>query len=216
MYLIWNILYTFVASLIFNSYTMQLEQLQLFSTKESFDSTDFENPNNPDFFRIIASSVFEAFELFSKDNKSYYDKTCKSNMLNNAVAFVIRKNCTSQNFKFIESLSNTRRSLGVLESKYILMFKKSPVSNVKTKQDDQIKYQELNKHVVFLTYEVDDFWSEIKKVEFRYYLTPKDITYVFDITNLVASTETRIIEPMEEIPSIEVKEHAKTKRRKAI
>ena len=193
---------------------MRLEQLQLFPTKESFDSVDFENPTNPDFFRTITSSVFEAFELFSNDNKSYYDKTCKSNMLNNVVAFVIQKNCSSQNFEFFESLSNTRRSLGILDSKYVLMFKKSPVSNVKTKQDDKIKHQELNKHVVFLTYEVDDFWSEIRKVEFRYYSSPKDITYIYDVTNLVASPTRRILEPMEEVPSIEIKEGAKIKRRK--
>ena len=194
---------------------MQLEQLQFFPTKESFDSIDFENPNNPDFFRNIALSVFEAFELFSNDNKSFYDNTSKSNMLNNAVAFAIQKNCSSQNFEFIESLSNTRRSLGILDDKYVLMFKKTPVSNVTTKQDDKIKYQELDKHVVFLTYEVDNFWSEIKKVEFRYYATPKDITYIYDITNLINTPATRIFEPMEEIPTIGIKEDAKTKRRKA-
>lgn len=194
---------------------MHLKQLQLFPTKESFDSNDFENPNNPEFFRNISLSVFEAFELFSKDNQFFYDKTSKSNMLNNVVAYVIKKNCSDSNFAFIESLSNTRRSFGVLDKKYVLMFKKSPVSNVRTKQDDQIKYQELNKHVLFITYEVDDFWSEIKKVEFRYYSTPKDITYIYDITSLATVPATRIIVPMEEIPSIGVKEYVKVKRKKA-
>ena len=194
---------------------MHLEQLQFFPTKESFDSTDFENPNNPDFFRTIALSVFEAFELFSNDNQSFYDNTSKSNMLNNAVAFAIQKNCSGQNFEFIESLSNTRRSLGILDDKYVLMFKKTPVSNVKTKQDDKIKYQELDKHVVFLTYEVDNFWSEIKKVEFRYYSTPTDITYIYDVTELINTPATKILAPMEEIPTIGIKEDAKTKRRTA-
>lgn len=194
---------------------MKLEQLQLFPTKQSFDSSDFENPNNPDFFRIISLSVFEAFELFSKDNKSYYDSTSKSNMLNDAVAFAIQKNCSSQNFEFIESLSNTRRKLGILDDKYVLMFKKIPVSNVKTNQDDKIKYQELDKHVVFLTYEVDKFWSEIKKVEFRYYSTPTNISYIYDVTHLSNTPATRIIEPMVEIPSIGIKEDAKIKRRKS-
>jgi hypothetical protein len=194
---------------------MHLEQLQFFPTKQSFDSADFENPNNPDFFRTITISVFEAFELFSKDNRPYYDSTSKSNMLNNAVAFTVKKNCSGQYFKFFESLSNTRRSLGILDNKYVLLFKKTPVSNIKTKQDDQIKYQELDKHVVFLTYEVDIFWSEIKKVEFRYYSTPTDIIYIYDVTNLINTPATRILEPMEEIPTIGVKEDAKTKRRKS-
>ena len=79
-------------------------------------------------------------------------------------------------------------------------------------QDDQIKYQELDKHVIFLTYEVDDFWSEIKKVEFRYYSTPKDITYFYDITNSINTSTKRIIEPMEEVPAIGIKEIAKVKR----
>lgn len=192
---------------------MHIEQLQFFPTKESFNSTDFENPSNPDFFRNITLSIFEAFDLFSKDNKYYYDKTCKSNMLNMAVAYAIQKNCSSSSFKFIVSLSNTRRSLGILDNKYVLMFKKIPVSNIRTKQDDQIKYQELDKHVVFLTYQVDEFWSEIKKVEFRYYSTPKNISYTYDVTNLINTPATRIVVPMEEIPSIGVKEGAKTKRK---
>ncbi|WP_431126262.1 hypothetical protein [Flagellimonas flava] len=195
---------------------MFLEQLQLFPTKESFDSADFENPNNPEFFRSITSSVFEAFELFSKDNKPFYDKTSKSNMLNNAISHIIKRNCSSANFEFVESLSNTRRSLAILDKKYVIMFKKAPVSNVKTNQDDQIKYQELDKHVIFLTYEVDDFWSEIKKVEFRYYSTPKNITYIYDVTNLVESPTTRIIEPMEVIPPITIKEDAKKERKKSL
>ena len=192
---------------------MHIEQLQLFQTKESFDSTDFKNTSDPDFFRNITLSVFEGFDLFSIDNKPYYDKTCKSNMLNNAVAFSIKKNCLSSSFKYIESLSNTRRSFGILENKYVLMFKKLPVSNIRTKQDDQIKNQELSKHVVFLTYQVDEFWSEITKVEFRYYSTPKNISYIYDVTNLVNTPTKRIVVSMEEIPSIGVKEGAKRKRK---
>jgi hypothetical protein len=194
---------------------MFLEQLQFFPTKQSFDSVNFENPSNPNFFRNITLSVFEAFELFSQDNKLFYDKTCKSNMLNNAVAYTIKKNCSNSSFEFIESLSNTRRSLAILDEKYVILFKKTPVSNVRTKQDDQIKYQELDKHVIFLTYEVDDFWSEIKKVEFRYYSSPKDITYIYDVTDLANTPVTRIIEPMEAIPAIGIKEGAKIERKKA-
>lgn len=197
----------------YNTCIMKLEQLKLFSTKKAFDSADFENSNNIDFFKSITTSVFEAFELFSNDNKSFYDSTSKSNMLNNAVAFAIKKNCSDEKFEFVESLSNTRRSLGILDDKYVLMFKKTPVSNVKTKQDDKIKYQKLNKHIVFLTYEVDKFWSEIKKVEFRYYSTPTDITYIYDVTNLIDPPKTKLFTPMEGIPEIEIKENAKTKKR---
>ena len=194
---------------------MHIEQLQFFPTKDSFDSSDFESPTTPEFFRTITLSVFEGFDLFSKDNKPYYDKTSKSNMLNNAIAFAIEKNCTDANFKFIESLSNTRRCIGILDKKYVLMFKKTPVSNIRTHQDDLIKYQELDKHVIFLTYQVDEFWSEIKKVEFRYYTTPKNVTYTYDVTSLIHTPETRIITPMEEIPAIGLKETAKKAKKKS-
>lgn len=204
----------FVTSQILNYLTMQLEQLQFFPTKESFASNHFENPSDPEFFRNLSLSVFEGFELFSQDIKSYYDKTSKSNMLNNAISHAIQKNCEGSCFKFVESLSNTRRNFGILDDKYVLMFKKSPVSNIRTKQDDLIKYQELDKHVVFLTYEVDEFWSELSKVEFRYYSTPTEITYTYDITHLADATVTRITEPMEEI-SVGVKKDLQIKRKKS-
>ena len=192
---------------------MNIEQLQLFPTKTSFNSVDFETPNNPNFFKKISSSVFEGFELFVKDNRHFYDKTSKSNMLNNAIAFAIDKNCSSSNFNFIQSLSNTRRSIGVLDNKYVLMFKKSPVSNVKTYQDDLIKYQKLDKHVLFLTYEVDDFWSEIKKVEFRYYATPKDVIYTYNLTNIHQSKVKEIVAPANEEPMVTIKKTANTRKK---
>ena len=192
---------------------MQIEQLQFFPTKESFTSSHFEKPSDPEFFRKLSLSVFEGFELFSQDVKPYYDKTSKSNMLNNAISHAIQKNCQGACFKFVESLSNTRRNFGILDEKYVLMFKKSPVCNIRTKQDDLIKYQELDKHVIFLTYEVDEFWSELRKVEFRYYSTPTDITYTYDITQLADTPVTKITAPMEEI-SIGVKKGLEIKRQK--
>ncbi len=191
---------------------MHIEQLQLFPTKGAFDSSDFKTPSDPDFFARISSSVFEGFELFLKDNRHFYDKTSKSNMLNNAIAYSIDKNCSSRSFNFISSLSNTRRSFGILDNKYVILFKKSPVSNVKTHQDDLIKYQELNKHVLFLTYELDEFWSEIKKIEFRYYTTPKHVAYRYEITRLTEVKSTGLHAPVEETPTIGIKETAKTRK----
>lgn len=192
---------------------MNIEQLQFFPTKKSFNSVDFETPNDPYFFQQITASVFEGFDLFLKDNRHFYDKTSKSNMLNNAIVFAIDKNCTNSSFRFIPSLSNTRRAIGILDSKYVLMFKKSPVSNVKTNQDDLIKYQELDKHVLFLTYEVDDFWSEIKKVEFRYYSTPKDVIYTYDVTNIGDAKIKEIVAPTTEQPIVKIKKTANTRKK---
>ncbi|MBQ4805554.1 hypothetical protein J8L88_22010 [Aquimarina sp. MMG015] len=193
---------------------MNIEQLQFFPTKKSFDSADFETPSNPYFFQQISASVFEGFDLFSKDNNHYYDKTTKSNMLNNAIAFAINKNCSGPSFSFIPSLSNTRRSIGILDDKYVLMFKKSPVSNLRTHQDDLIKYQQLDKHVLFLTYVVDDFWSEIKKVEFKYYSTPIDIIYTYNITNIEQTKVKEMVAPTSEQPIVKIKKTA-NRRKKA-
>lgn len=192
---------------------MNIEQLQFFPTKKSFNSADFETPSNPHFFQQITASVFEGFELFLKDNHHFYDKTSKSNMLNNAIVFAIDKNCSSSSFNFIPSLSNTRRAIGILDNKYVLMFKKSPVSNVKTNQDDLIKYQELDKHVLFLTYEVDDFWSTITKVEFRYYATPKDIIYTYDVTNIRDAKVKEMVAPTAEQPIVKIKKTAITRKK---
>ncbi len=192
---------------------MNIEQLQFFPTKKSFNSADFETPNDPYFFQQITASVYEGFELFLKDNRHFYDKTSKSNMLNNAIVFAIDKNCTSSSFNFIPSLSNTRRAIGILDSKYVLMFKKSPVSNVKTNQDDLIKYQELDKHVLFLTYEVDDFWSEIKKVEFRYYSTPKEVIYTYDVTNIRNAKVKEMVVSTAEQPIVTIKKTANTRKK---
>ena len=192
---------------------MNIEQLQFFPTKNSFNSLDFETPSNPYFFKQITASIFEGFDLFVKDNRHFYDKTSKSNMLNNAIAFAIEKNCSNSSFNFIHSLSNTRRSIGILDSKYIILFKKSPVSNVRTNQDNLIKYQELDKHVLFLTYEVDDFWSEIKKVEFRYYSTPKDVIYTYDVTNVRQTKVKEMVASATEQPLVKIKKTANTRKK---
>lgn len=192
---------------------MTITQLQLFPEKGSFDSKDFERPSNPFFFHEMATSVYEGFDLFLESNQYFFDKTSKSNMLNNAIVHKIEQNCTHDSFNFVPSLSNTRRSIGIMDDKYVLMFKKLPVSNVRTHQDDLIKYQNLDKHVLFLTYDVDEYWSEIRKIEFRYYSSPKDIIYTFDITD---ERDSRIMElkaPEAVSPLVTVKKSAKTRKK---
>lgn len=194
---------------------MNIQQL-LFKEKKDFDPFDFEDHKYSDLFTTFAASINQAFEIFDKDNKHYYDNTTRSNMLNNAVIHCIREDCDDKRFKFIPSLSYTRRSFGILDNKYVIMFKKDPVSNVKTVQDDLIKNQQLGKHILFLTYEVDDLWSEITKIEFRYYTSPKDITYTYDITSIEDTPDIRIVKERSEVPTVTVKENAKIKRKKSI
>lgn len=192
---------------------MRIEQLQLFPSKDSFDSTDFEDDKNNEIFQSIASSVSEAFDVFLSHDISYFDKTCRSNMLNNLVVKKVHENCTDTRFHFVESLTNTRRSIGILDDKYILLFKKTPVANVKTNQDDLIKNQELNKHVIFLTYQIDDFWSELSKVKFQYFTSPKNISYSYDITHMLDDTTTQLVSPMEEVPAVGLKKSVVRKRK---
>ncbi|MCW5520904.1 hypothetical protein J1N09_13730 [Aureitalea sp. L0-47] len=188
---------------------MTIEQLQFFPSKESFDSSDFENPSNPFFFDQVATSVYEGWNQFHESNKHFYHKTSKANMLNDAIIHCIEKNCTHRSFNFVQSLSYTRRSIGILDDKYVLLFKKSPVSNVRTYQDDLIKHQNLDKHVLFLTYDVDEYWSEIRKIEFRYYSSPRNIIYTFDITDKGDSRVLELKAPEPDSPIVKVKNSAK-------
>jgi hypothetical protein len=103
----------------------------------------------------------------------------------------------------------TRRSLAILNDKYIMFFKKSPVSNVKTNQDDMIKNQQLDKHIIFVVYTVDEFWNSISKLEFLYYVSPESWTYNYDITSYLTDGLS-IGLPLEESesvrPGVKVKE----------
>ena len=146
------------------------------------DSANFESHENVEVFRRIGKSVSEAFEQFGSYPIIDFDTTTRSNMLNNLVVNSIQKNCEDQRFRFYPTLTNTRRSLAILDDKYILFFKKSPFSNVKTNQDDLIKNQELNKHIIFIVYSVDDFWSSIEKSEFQYFSSPSNVSYTYDIS----------------------------------
>lgn len=188
---------------------MNIKQLQLFQTKDTFNSEDFESQENQEFFSNIALSVSKGFNSFTEDDKLYYDNSTKSSMLNNAITNSVQKDCANKQFKFIDSLSNTRRSFGILNEKFLVLFKKHPVSNVKTKQDDLIKNQHLDKHVIFLTYEIDQFWSEIKKLEFRFYSSPKTITYTNNITHLIEEPKVSLVTDMESIPLIKLKKELK-------
>ena len=76
--------------------------------------------------------------------------------------------------------------------------KNIPISNLKTKQDDLIKNQELDKHVIFVAYHVDIFWSSISRIELQYFSSPNNMTYSYDITHLGSDTLT--IKPTNIIP----------------
>jgi hypothetical protein len=192
---------------------MRIEQLQIFPVKDCFNSSNFESDRNNEIFKSIASSVSEAFLVFSSHDISYFDKTCRSNMLNNLVVKKVQEHCTDSRFCFVESLTNTRRSIGILDDEYIILFKKSPVANVRTNQDDLIKNQELNKHVIFLTYQVDEFWSELSKVEFQYFTSPNNVSYTYDISYLLEEATKQLFTPIEEVPAVGLKKIAVTKRK---
>lgn len=192
---------------------MRIEQLQLFSPKGSFDSSNFESDSNDEIFKSLASSISDAFDVFSSHDISHFDKTCRSNMLNNLVVRKVQEKCVDARFIFVESLTNTRRSIGILDDNYIILFKKSPVANVRTNQDDLIKNQELNKHVIFLTYQVDEFWSELSKVEFQYFSSPGNVSYSYDISHLLEEPTTQLITPMEDTPAVGLKKSAIVKRK---
>ena len=122
---------------------MRIEQLGLFRSKEDFNSNDLESESNQIFFKQLGLSVAKGFNNFSQQNIINYDSSTKAAMLNNDITKEIEKNCTFHGFNFVQSLSNTKRCLGILNSKYVVLFKKSPVSNIKTKQNDLIKIEKL-------------------------------------------------------------------------
>lgn len=180
---------------------MRIEQLQLFYQKGNFDATEFESESNKLLFKKIAESVSNAFSIFASYNIRAFDSSTRSNMLNNLVVDEIQKDCQQPGFQFFPSLTGTRRSLAILNDKYIMFFKKSPVSNVKTNQDDMIKNQELDKHIIFVVYTVDEFWSSISKLEFLYYVSPESWTYNFDITSFLTDGRSVAL-PLEERESV--------------
>lgn len=184
---------------------MHIQQLSLFNSKDSFKKGSFENSLNQPIFKQLALAVAKAFNEFSSHNITHFDKTCRSNMLNNLVVSMVSEVCDGKRLHFVKSLTNTRRSICLLDEEYLLLFKKAPVVNVKTKQDDLLKNQELNKHVLILTYKVDEFWSEITRLEFQYFSSPKHVEYTYDISHLMDKIEPIIVSPIITKPSISVK-----------
>jgi len=195
---------------------MRLEQLRLFNDKTDFNSRDFETRENKEVFSKIASSIGVAFDAINKIDITSFDSTTRANMLNNLVVDYVEKNCKNERFSFYKSLSSTRRSFGILNNEYIFLFKKHPVSNLKTNQDELIKNQKLDKHVLFVVYNVDEFWNSISKIELQYFSSPKNMTYSYDITNLLTTTTTRSLnKELEEVkPNVTIRK-AIIKTRKA-
>jgi hypothetical protein len=194
---------------------MKMEQLRLFNEKGDFNSRRFESDENREMFSKLAASVDEAFNLMNNIDITSFDSTTRANMLNNLVVDCVQKNCANKQFCFYKSLSNTRRSYAIFNDEYIFLFKKYPVSNVQTNQDTLIKSQELDKHVIFVVYCVDEFWSSVSKVELQYFSSPQNMTYSYDITDLMGTNTTRSIQtiPNELKPNITIrKELIKTKK----
>lgn len=193
---------------------MRIEQLRIFGEKGMFDSKQFETSENHEIFSKIATSVNEAVVKFSNYQITDFDNTTRANMLNNLVVKCINENCECKKFNFIKSFTNTRRSFAILEDKYIFLFKKHPVSNLKTKQDDIIKNQRLDKHVIFVVYEIDEFWSSISKIELQYFSTPTDLTYSYNITDFVETKKLFSISNSEENkPTVSVKKELIRKKK---
>ncbi|NCA75036.1 MAG: hypothetical protein EOM90_01755 [Alphaproteobacteria bacterium] len=166
---------------------MQIQQLTLFPEKASFNPASFDSVSNNEIFVNLANSVYEAFfTKFLQIDITEFDITTRANMLNNLVIKTVEKNCTRNDFNFIPSLTFTRRGFFILNDEYLLFLKKHPISNIKTAQDDLIKAQNLYKHIVFLVYKVDVFWSSIDSIKLQY-IKYGNILYEKNITNFVQS-----------------------------
>lgn len=197
---------------------MRIEQLQLFYQKGSFDSAKFESQDNVEIFESIGKGVSDAVAQFTTYPLVEFDLTTRSNMLNNLVVNSIQRTCENERFLFHPTLTSTRRSLAILDNQYIFFFKKSPVSNVKTNQDDLIKNQELDKHVIFVVYTVDEFWSSVKKLELQYFSSPTVVSYSFDISDYLTPGDDsiKLVQPVDDPnpvkPIIKIKENDIAKR----
>ena len=86
---------------------MHIHQLSLFTSKNSFDSNAFESKINQPIFKNIALSVSKAFDEFKSHDITYFDKTCRSNMLNNLVVSMVSEKCDGHRLQFVKSLTNT-------------------------------------------------------------------------------------------------------------
>lgn len=186
---------------------MKIEQLRFFDEKGDFNSKRFESDENKEMFSKLATSVGEAFNSMNDIDITSFDTTTRANMLNNLVVNCVQNKCNDLQFCFYKSLSNTRRSFAIYNDEYLFLFKKYPVSNVKTNQDTIIKNQELDKHVIFVVYRVDEFWSSISKIELQYFSSPQNMTYSYDITDLIDTNTIRIIHVTqnEQRPSVAVR-----------
>ena len=191
---------------------MRIEQLQLFENKGAFDSENFESPFNVEVFKGIGNAVSSAFSEFSKYDLTSLCNITRSNILNDLVVSEIGA-IDSEQLKYHKTLTHTRRSFAVLDEQYILFFKKYPVSNLKTNQDDVIKNQELGKHILFLVYHVDEFWSSISKLEFQFFSSPGNVSYTFDISEYLAEPVLELIEEEIVKPNIQLKSNLTTQKK---
>jgi len=126
---------------------------------------------------------------------------------------MVSEECISERLHFVKSLTNTRRSLCLFDDKYLFLFKKSPVANVKTKQDDLLKNQEISKHVLILTYKVDEFWSSISRLEFQYFDSPNRVSYTYDISHYMRESDVPVQTPMIKKPKVSIKKSKNSKNK---
>ncbi len=189
-----------------------INQLSLFELKGDFDTQDFEKPVNLLSFNDLIKAIHIGFQRFKEDDRNCYGPTTKANMLNCQIWDSIKVGCINANFKVFDTMDKVRRHYAILNSKYVILLKKDPVSNIRTKNDDKIKFQELEQHVVTLTYTIDKYWSHVKSVDFRYYSSPNCVTYTFSLNNLEVIKEVPFTKREDNIlPKVKLKENLKRK-----
>lgn len=134
--------------------------------KGEFNPEDFENIISNGILEFIQDGFITANEKIAKMDFEYFDKTTIANVVNNIVTGVIFD--LFDNSNGITKLKIDRRRSILLDEKYLLIFKKTPVSNNETGFSKEVKNQSVPNHILTIAYTLDEFYSTIRSANIEY------------------------------------------------
>lgn len=161
---------------------MNARQFCLFPNEKGvFHDRDFESKLTPEFLERMKTGIDYGWDEFIQYDLEGLDPTTRASMLNNKITYSV-----TREFKgFLEvkcvEINGTRRR-AVIYDDYIFFFKKFPVSTADGIFVNEIKMQNLDKHVITISYMVDATWTNLLSVDFQY-LENKDVIYSLPVYN---------------------------------
>lgn len=164
----------------------ETKQQSMFATEHDFNVDDFKaSILNSTFEKCIKDGVITGL---CKTQERFQDGNCSMSVIShclhedvfNAIKDELSTQMHEEHFYFTSNISGNERLLFKYKD-YVFIIKLADRTQNKTKQENRIRNQELDCHIISIVYTLDLFRENIKTLSLQY-IKGKTVTWVYPIS----------------------------------